>query len=79
MRGQVSVSLPIEVTADQLLAVASLTSAIAGQRWEHLARSFTRMQTTRAVLAEPMAEVLGRLGQQLREAARERGELETAP
>jgi hypothetical protein len=69
MRTRVSVMLPLDVTGAQLAAVASLLSAIEQGRWEHLARSFTRMQTTGAVVAEPMAEVVGRLAQQLREAA----------
>jgi hypothetical protein len=72
MRGTISVSIPLETSADQLAAVASLLSAIEAARWEHLARSFTRMEATGAVIAPPMAEVLGRLAQELRAAGRER-------
>ena len=72
MRAKVSVTIPEGTTADQLAAVASLADAIAAARWEHLARSFSRMEAGGAVIAPPMSAILEGLGYQLRAAARER-------
>jgi hypothetical protein len=74
MRSRIAVTIPEATTAQQLAAVASLTSAIAAARWDLLARSFSRMDARGAVIAPPMAAILEGLGYQLREAARERTE-----
>jgi hypothetical protein len=75
MRATLSVAIPVETTANQLAAVASLLEAIGGARWEHLERSFGRMRGVGAVIAPPMAEVLEGLSRQLR---REAAELQMA-
>jgi hypothetical protein len=78
MRARVAVTIPTEATPDQLLAVASLVSTIGAGRWEDLARSFTRMEQTGAVISRPMSALLEGLGHQLRQAARERAALVAA-
>jgi hypothetical protein len=75
MRGRVAVSIPEGTTAHQLAAVASVLAAIGAGRWEHLARSFTRMDAGRAVIAPSMAAILDGLSEQLRQAGEERAEL----
>jgi hypothetical protein len=74
MRSRIAVTIPEGTTPEQLAAVASLASAIAAERWDLLGRSFTRMATGRARIGAPMADILDGLGQQLREAAKERAE-----
>jgi hypothetical protein len=72
VRERIAVTLPAGASSQQLRAGASVIGAIAAARWEHLGRSFTRMASEGAQLAPEMGEVLGRLDQQLREAAAER-------
>jgi hypothetical protein len=71
MRTRIGVAIS-DATPELLAAVASVLAAIGAGRWDHLARSFTRMEASRAEIAAPMAAIPEGLGQQLREAARER-------
>lgn len=72
MRASVTIAVPVETTAGQLRALASLLATIERARWESLVRTFDKMDRDRAELPEPLETMLGHLAGQLRLAARER-------
>lgn len=76
MRATITIAVPLDVTAGQLRALASLLAGVERARWESLARTFDRMDRDAAQLPEALETMLGALAGQLRIVARERAEVE---
>ena len=72
MRAIISIAIPLDATAGQLRALASLLATLEQARWESLARTFDRMDRDAAQLPESLETMLGALAGQLRIVARER-------
>ena len=72
MRASVTVGFPLETTAGQLRALASLLRAVERQQWQQLADTFAKMADRRAELDDQLQAMLQQLASQLRTEAYDR-------
>jgi hypothetical protein len=84
VRATVSVVIPLDTTAGQLRALASLLATVGAARWEKASVAFDKLDRNAAQLPEALETMLGQLADQLRIAGRERETLgakarDTAP
>jgi hypothetical protein len=72
MRGTVTIAIPLDATAGQLRALASLLGAVEAARWSSLLASFDKLDRDNAQLPESLESMLGQLAGQLRVEAQHR-------
>jgi hypothetical protein len=72
MQATVTIGVPMETTAEELRALASLLRAIEAGKWYALERSFAKMGMAGAELSEPLEAMVGTLAGSLVVEARHR-------